>query len=100
MALSQAAFAGIPIISSNLVGAVDDYVKDGFNGIIVNSDSVNDFVNAVFTIKENKVFLENAKKIAKEYVSLRSVEWGCSQLECALKVALDDPAGVESINKM
>lgn len=89
LALSQAAFAGIPIISHVAVGAVDDYIVDGYNGIVVKDDSVADFVDAVLRIIENKkIFLDNAKSFAKEILLSHSITWGKIQLESAIELCI------------
>ncbi len=90
LALSQAAFAGIPIVSHFAVGAADDYIKDGYNGIVVNEDKVDYFVDSVLQIKNNlEVFSDNAKKYAEEIQKTRSVDWGKDQLLGAVKACAE-----------
>lgn len=75
----EAMSAGVPIIASDIRG-VREYAKNGYNSILLSSDDIEGFANAVIDLKENydkrKAFGNNALNSVNPfdiYNSLQSV---------------------------
>jgi glycosyltransferase involved in cell wall biosynthesis len=56
IAIIEALSCGLPVISTN-VGGVSDAVKDGFNGFLINKGNVDNFVDKINILNENRSLL-------------------------------------------
>lgn len=84
LATVQASVSGIPVVSNYNVGAVDDYVESGRNGIILNSKNPGNFSQAIlYVLKNYNFFSANAKDIATERLKNRNIDFAVSELEKA-----------------
>jgi glycosyltransferase involved in cell wall biosynthesis len=89
LALAQAAICGLPMISTNRVGAVSDYLVEGETGFLVppgNSQALADaMVRLVASRNLAKAMGEKAAVLSKH----RTVTWAAEQLEAAVLRAVD-----------
>ena len=86
LALVQAAVAGIPVVSSLRVGAVDDYVVDRANGIVLEVETEDSFAQSILTVHNAYDYYSvNAKNIAAQKLQKRNVNFAVSQLEKAFQ---------------
>jgi glycosyltransferase involved in cell wall biosynthesis len=89
LALAQAAICGLPIVSTEKVGGVKDYVKDGFSGYLVppgDSKALMEAMWRIMTLKDEAVAMaRNAFQLAKS----RTISWAAEQLEAAVFEALE-----------
>ena len=89
LALAQAAICGLPMISTDHVGAVKDYLVDGEPGFIVPAGDSQALAAAMARLMTHrnlaKVMGEKAAALAKH----RTVTWAAEQLEAAVFQAID-----------
>lgn len=88
LATVQAVLSGIPVIANSEVGCVLDYIEDGNNGMIVESDE-NQLTLAIQKVFEDYVFYKKkAETLAKYYLINRNVDFAVTQLKRCIYKAL------------
>ena len=63
----------VPIISFTGKGA-DEIIKDKFNGFLIESNNITDFINKIYQIKQNKMIINNMQNNCLE--SIRKFDLG------------------------
>ena len=87
-AVMQAIAAGLPVITTEEVGASKDFSLDFANNIIIPFDNVNELYNAINEVySEREVMKMEAKKAQKYYCSERSIPFAASQLQEAINIS-------------
>ena len=65
-----------PVIASN-VGGIKSIIKDGYNGKLIEADNVNEFINAIIGLKENKevanIYAINGLNTVKEKFDIKNL---------------------------
>ncbi len=75
LVINEAASMGIPIITTDAVGATGDLVKDGVNGYVVKAGSVSALLLAVKTLISDKAMRDSmGKESRKLFESVNSYE--------------------------
>ncbi len=71
LVVNEALSMGLPVITTNVVGAAVDLVRNGFNGYVVKNGNVDDLCLALRRILENenlrKTMGENSRRIFEEF---------------------------------
>lgn len=87
LATVQAVVSGIPVIANSDVGCTLDYIKDGENGLIVESD-VSKLTLAIQKVLVDYAYMkENAEKLAQYYLMNRNVDFAARQLKLCIDKA-------------
>lgn len=82
LATVQAVLGELPVVANIDVGCVDDYINNGYNGLVINSDNIDDMKSGMEKIRKlQRRDIENAAHYAR--VS-RNVDWAKKELEAAL----------------
>ncbi|MBR4182683.1 MAG: glycosyltransferase family 4 protein, partial [Lachnospiraceae bacterium] len=93
-AVMQAAAAGLPVISTDAVGAADDFLKDGQNGKIFTYGDVDAMCKAMLDVYENiDVFRQYAKEAQKYVCENLSTDHAAGQLFEAVSHAAGKRSG-------
>ena len=88
LALAQAAICGLPIISTDTVGAIEDYVVDGHSGFIVKSADSDSLYKYMYLFVIYREIARTMGKNSKETSIFRTPDWAAIQLESAVLRAL------------
>jgi glycosyltransferase involved in cell wall biosynthesis len=83
LALAEAAIAGLPIVTTDSVGAAADYVRRG-TGTIVPARDPMALKNAMAELARDKNLARAMGKLGQELAGLRTVKWAADQLERAV----------------
>ena len=70
----EAASCGVPVVASRLEG-IQDAVKDGRNGFLVEPYGINGFIGLIDRILKNSEREENSRKRIREF-TLKNYNWG------------------------
>lgn len=90
LALVEAALAGIPIVSTDSVGAVYDILENGKNGFIIPFDNVEKLKQAVLNVYQKEYSDKSVKAMQKYLLEDRNGKWSKDQLEAAILKAMGD----------
>ena len=85
--LVEAMFAGLPIIASNWKYN-DEFVKDGVNGILCDTNNVSEYHKAISTLFNNPDILNRMSEAANKFANEFSAETACINLNNILKLQL------------
>lgn len=96
LALAEAAIAGLPIVTTDSVGAVADYVRRG-TGIIVPAGDPMALKNAMLELSRDKSAAQAMGRLGQEQASLRTAKWAADQLERAVFAAVSSSAPGRSV---
>lgn len=70
ISMFEAFACGLPVISTN-VGAIPEFIKDGFNGLLIDSGDINGMINKIdLLLNDNNLsqkIIKNAYKTFKKY---------------------------------
>jgi len=88
LALAYAAIAGLPMIATDRVGAVPDYVFGGETGHVVPSGDSQALAEAMLGLCGDRPKSEAMGRQAHEIAMRRTTEWAAMQLEAAVMTAL------------
>ena len=88
LALVEAVIAGKPILSTNEVGAVYDYVEDDYNGYVVRNNDILALTKAMVKLSVNRISEDNVKQMQDFIVCERNKYWASEQLIEALELAI------------
>lgn len=66
LVLVEALASGLPIISSLYAGAIDDTIVDGENGLIVDPNNTEEFINAISKLLQDKKLRLNMGKKSRQ----------------------------------
>lgn len=89
LALAQAAICGLPMISTERVGAVKDYIQEGYSGYIVppgNDQALMEAMERTATNRDEARALGRNASLASRW---RPISWAAEQLESAVFKALE-----------
>jgi len=86
LALVEAAIAGLPIVSTDEVGAAYDVIKQNQNGIIVPFDSVSELTIAIERVRKGEMNINAIEKEQKILTNQYNIKWAAEQLEKVLDV--------------
>jgi glycosyltransferase involved in cell wall biosynthesis len=89
LALAHAAICGLPIIATDHVGAVPDYVLDGETGWIVPSSDSDKLAQAMSTLVSDLHHARSMGKNAQRLAIQRTSQWAAEQLEWAVQLAVN-----------
>jgi glycosyltransferase involved in cell wall biosynthesis len=87
LALAEAAIAGLPIITTDAVGAAADYVRPE-TGFVVPTGDIVALCNAMCALVRDKSMAHTMGSLGRNLASRRSVEWAATQLEQAIITAV------------
>jgi len=88
LALSQAVLCGLPIITTDRVGAAADFVLDGSTGFVVPFDRMEAVVDAIQRTADNKVHARRMGLSGRLAASQMTVDSAALGLEAAFNMAL------------
>jgi len=88
LALAQAAICGLPMISTDRVGAVKDYLLDGKTGFIVPAGDSQALAAAMARLVTSRDLAKDMGEKAALLSKHRTVTWAAEQLEAAVILAL------------
>jgi len=91
LALAQAAICGLPLISTDQVGAAKDYLVEGITGFVVPPGDSQAFAAAMQNLLTSKGLASAMGQEAAVLARPRTIAWGAEQLETAVFRALDTP---------
>ena len=89
LALAQAAICGLPMISTDHVGAVKDYLQDGETGFIVPAGDSQALADAMARLIASRDLAKQMGEKAAALAKHRTVTWAAEQLEAAVFQAID-----------
>ena len=89
LALAQAAICGLPMISTDRVGAVKDYVVQGHTGYIIPAGDSHAMSAAMMRLATSRDQAQAMGKNAATIAGQRTIAWAAEQLEAAVFKALD-----------
>lgn len=89
LALAQAAICGLPMISTDRVGAVQDYLLDGETGFIVPAGDSQALATAMARLSGARDLAKEMGEKAAAVAKHRTVTWAAEQLEAAAFQAVD-----------
>ena len=89
LALVEAVIAGKPVVSTNEVGSVYDYVKNCYNGFIVSNNDVVALTEAIVNMGKSYILEVNVKEMQKFAVNQRSKLWATNQLMSAINLSIN-----------
>lgn len=84
LALADAAVAGLPIVATSGVGAVEDVVNDGKNGFIVPEDDISALVKAMGKVYHKCYDSESVFSMQLYLVNERGISWAAEELTKAI----------------
>lgn len=84
LALVEAVIAGLPVITTNQVGAAYDYVKDNINGYVINDQDVMELTQAMMKTARGTLSKNDTKAMQDFITKERNVTWASNQLIEAL----------------
>lgn len=87
LALAHAAILGLPIIATDHVGAVDDYVVEGETGTIVRAGAVDELSRRMLEMAVDPRAASEMGRRAAILAKHRSVSWAAAELESAILCA-------------
>lgn len=89
LVINEAMCFSLPVIASNKVGASQDIVKEGINGYIYNSLNVDELVDKLNILVQDKVLREKFGRASFEIISMYSYKEAISGImDCLEKVML------------
>ena len=80
MVVNQALATGIPIITSDAVGAGLDYVENGINGVTVKAGDVDELYGALQTFAQNPELVREWGMKSREISRALTPEAGAAQV--------------------
>ncbi|SJZ86143.1 Glycosyl transferases group 1 [Pilibacter termitis] len=86
LALVEAAVAGIPIVTTDEVGAAFDVVRQNENGLIVQFDDVEELTSAICQVRNGEIAREKVSAMSHYLVTERNILWSASQLAKVLGI--------------
>jgi glycosyltransferase involved in cell wall biosynthesis len=89
LALAQAAICGLPMISTDQVGAVKDYLLDGETGFIVPAGDSQALAAAMARLITSRDLAKEMGEKAAALAKHRTVTWAAEQLEAAVFQGID-----------
>ena len=89
LALAQAAICGLPMISTDRVGAVKDYLLDGETGFIVPAEDSQALAAAMARLIASRDLAKEMGEKAAASAKHRTITWAAEQLEAAAFQAID-----------
>ena len=89
LSLAQAAICGIPMISTNTVGAIKDYLINGYSGLLVKSADIDSLYRCMYKVVMNREFAHTMGENAKHISVFRTPSWAANQLESAVFKSLE-----------
>jgi glycosyltransferase involved in cell wall biosynthesis len=87
LSTAQAAVMGLPVVSSDAVGAVDDYVVDGATGLVFHSGDAQAMADALCSLLGQPSVAAEMGESACAVASERSAEWAARQFILAALAA-------------
>jgi glycosyltransferase involved in cell wall biosynthesis len=87
LALAHAAIASLPVIATDHVGAVPDYVLEKETGCVVPAGDPCHLADAMAWLSSDVLLAQRLGRRARDVASRRTTEWAARQLEAALNTA-------------
>jgi glycosyltransferase involved in cell wall biosynthesis len=87
-AVAYAATAGLPIVSSNAVGAAQDYVVDGVTGYLCDPLDVDALAENMLRLAQDPNLAKRMGQQAQKMALARNTTWAAEQLEQAVMTAI------------
>jgi len=93
--IAEAAASGMPVIATSACGAVDEFVRDGVNGIIVRPGSAEELSNAFIKMHEQKEkFINSGETLSRQLTESYDFEhWAVRWRDLALELKQARKAG-------
>jgi len=86
--LMESMALGIPVITTD-VGGIGDIIKNGFNGIIIDGDNINEIKEAIKKLKYDKITYKKIQMNALETISKYSIKSFINNYEDVYSSALN-----------
>lgn len=86
LALVEAVIAGLPVITTNQVGAAYDFVKDNINGYVIDVQNVKELTRAMIQTSQGMLMAINTKAMQNFITKERNITWASNQLLEALNL--------------
>ena len=80
LAVAQAALHGLPVIATDKVGAVYDYIKDGENGRVIMDITADKLAQTMFEVANHDEMLKKSDLRRIQMLSYRNVQWAVKEL--------------------
>lgn len=90
LALAQAAICGLPMISTNRVGAVGDYLVEGETGFLVPPGDNQALADAMARLITSRDLAKDMGEKAAALAKHRTITWAAEQLEAAVFLAMNN----------
>lgn len=80
LAVAQAVLHGMPVIATDRVGAVYDYIRDGKNGIVLSDVTAEKLADAMIDVMKNTEMMESSDAREIQMEKYRNVQWATMEL--------------------
>lgn len=90
LALVEAIIAGLPVISTEKVGASIDFIDNGKNGFIISENSLFELKTSIEKVINNDLCKKDIKKAQEHIINNRSSDWAACQLLNIIKSVKDE----------